>query len=212
MSNTYTVWGMNGATRLAMNQHHMAGVLRMRGGLGDPESFIPPSLVREVEQESMPAENATMMPVRDVQQALKNHGYSIGVDGEWGPNSRSAMTAFKRAEAERAEAAVPAQPADTRQRRQDAAYSYWINARATADTGATQISIPFGDFRTRLFGARRPAPPPPPPPPPPTPEPPAPPEVMKAAPTDWTTWAIAGTGVVVAGVAIWAIFRKRRKG
>jgi hypothetical protein len=31
-------------------------------------------------------------------------------------------------------------------------------------------------------------------------------------PTDWTTWALGGTAVVVAGVAIWAIFRKRRKG
>ena len=239
MSNTYTVWGVNGATRLAMNQHHMAGVLRMRGGLGDPLEDADRARQQQETQDRMldratqdqrqrDAETAAagfFMPVREVQEALKRRGHDPGrIDGQWGPASRAAMRAFWRAEAARDEAAVYAQPARTQAEilaRVDRAFEarkYWefYGPKTGADNGATQIGIPtVGPFRERLFAAGAPARRPP-----PTPErrPPAPepdreePPVIREEETDWTTWILTGAGIAVAGVALWAVFRKRRKG
>lgn len=248
MSNTYTVWGVNGATRLAMNQHHMAGVLRMRGGLGDPpparlESTILEEEERERQQQELQDRMLDLatrdqrqreaeataagffMPVREVQEALKRRGHDPGrIDGQWGPASRAAMRAFWRAEADRDEAAVFAQPARTQAEisaRVDRAFDarkYWefYGPKTGADNGATQIGIPtVGPFRERLFAAGAPARRPPPTPPrPPAPEPDREePRIVKKEETDWTTWILAGTGIAVAGVALWAVFfRKRRKG
>lgn len=225
MSNTYTVWGMNGATRLAMNQHHMAGVLRMRGGLGDPADDAMDRVLRasgEGSTSSDPAVGADLMSVREVQEALKRRGHNPGaIDGQWGPSSRAAMKAFWQAEAARDEAAVYAQPATTqaevlaRVDRALEARKYWemYGPRVNADTGATQISVlRVGPFRERLFaggGVSQPRPRPP----APTPDVPStPPPVIREEETDWTTWILAGAGITVAGVALWAVFRKRRKG
>ena len=248
MSNTYTVWGMSGATRLAMNQHHMAGVLGLRGGLGETRAWPPveaPPGSYDVTvgpggtTRREPLEGAENVAVLDVQEALHLRGYKGGdgrpltLDGRWGANSKAAFAAFCNTEKRKAyeallEEGTALPPTVSLEQagiaaRMTASDSYWDNVkfRTSAGYGSTEIPLAFGLVREKLFRGARPAtlpgaaPPPsrrsPAPPAPDTRTPPRLVEEEKKEETDWTTWALAGTGVVLAGVAIWAIFRKKRK-
>jgi hypothetical protein len=246
MSNTYTVWGVNGATRLAMNQHHMAGVLRMRGGLGEARAW-PPTEAAGVWSGSGdnlrfdPYETSTVaVPVLDVQEALYLHGWKgadrqpLTLDGKWGPNTKAAFDKFADFEAQEERARVPhirdypGGPAEAEYAAKlQAVDAKWTEIKrvANAAVNATAVRVPFGEARARLFSIARPetlpgtrpsggggggarpgggggggG----------TPDTRTPPPEKKEE-TDWTTWVLTGAGVVVAGVAIWAIFRKKRK-
>jgi hypothetical protein len=246
MSNTYTVWGVNGATRLAMNQHHMAGVLGLRGGLGEARAWPPlePAGTTTVnprgEVTFEPFEGQMAVPVLDVQEALHLLGYKGGdgqplvLDGRWGGNTRAAFQRFTIVERNKAaevlEKAIDQLPRDAppsreeellRQLRVNADYWRDISTRVSAPTNATSVSLPFGRVRERLFRMPRPGTlpgtrPSTPGPRPPRPSTPGPdreePPVIREEETDWTTWILAGAGIAVAGVALWAVFRKRRKG
>lgn len=246
MSNTYTVWGVNGATRLAMNQHHMAGVLRMRGGLGEVRTWpsVEPEGTWEGSRGShlvfQPYETSTVsIPVLDVQEALYLHGWKgadrqpLTLDGKWGPNTKAAFDKFADYEKQEELARVdrtavrgsPGTPEEAeRAAKFEAVAAKWEEAKrlATAAVNATSVRVPFGDVRARLFNMARPETlpgtrPSTPGPRPPRPSTPGPdreePRIVKKEETDWTNWILAGAGVAVAGVALWAVFfRKRRKG
>jgi LPXTG-motif cell wall-anchored protein len=225
MSNTYTVWGMGGATRLLANQHHMAGVLGMHGGLGDAARDAFRAEVREAAAlHRIPVEVTSLWSVRAVQNALKRRGHDPGrIDGKWGPATRAAMDAFWKAQWRIFEAKINAEEGPSTTTAQRLANSdriedsrlYWaVNGlNIEAADGADGVRIPMGQFETRLFA---PAPASSPPRPRPTPDAPPPPReeppvTTTKEETDWTTWAIAGGVLVLLGVGGWALSRRRKR-